>query len=63
MEVIPADHTMEADILIEAAPTDTMATNQARMTHQLANGAALREVNPAALRGRASADLPRLPSG
>ena len=58
--VIPAVHTMVADILLEGAPTDTMATNQARTTHQLASGAALREVNPAALRGRAAADLPRL---
>ena len=58
--VIPAVHPMVADILFEGAPTDTMATNQARTTHQLASEAALREVNPAALRGRAAADLPRL---
>ena len=61
--VIPAVHTMVADILLEGAPTGTMATNQARTTHHLASGDALREVNPAALRGGASADHPRLPSG
>ena len=59
--VIPVVHTMVAVVLLEGAPTDTMATNQARTTHQLANGAALRKVYPAALRGRAAADLPRLP--
>ena len=58
---IPAVHTMVAVVLLEGAPTATMANNQARTTHQLACGAALREVYPAALRGRTTADLPRLP--
>ena len=51
---------MVAVVLFEEALADTMAANQARTTHQLASEAALREVNPAALRGRAAADLPRL---
>ena len=61
--VIPAVHTMVADILLEGAPPEQSATNQARTTHHLASEAALREVNPSALRGRALADLPRLLSG
>ena len=41
---------------------DGEALDQAHTTHQLATGLALREVNPTAFAGRASTDLPRLPS-
>ena len=61
--VIPAVHTMVADILLEGSATEAPHVDQLATTHQLASGAALREVNPAALLGRTSADLPRLPSG
>ena len=42
--VIPAVHTMVADILLEGAPPEQSATNQARTTHQLASESELREV-------------------
>ena len=49
--------------MFEGALADTMAANQARTTHQLASGPALWEVYLAALRSRASVDLPILPLG
>ena len=51
---------MVAVVLREGAPSDTMAGNQARATHELASGSNLCEVYLAALRSRATVDLSRL---
>ena len=52
---------MVIEVLLERLPRHRVAINQPRTTHQLATSLALSEVNPTALGGRASSDLPRFP--
>ena len=49
--VIPAVHTMVADILLEGSATEAPHVDQLATTHQLASGAAFGDVNPAAPHG------------